>query len=339
MHPAKKRTRSSDVPATISTAVTTFLPVPAPLSAVCLSDMASSRLANDIQQLVTQLQRLCLEPPQVTASVLEKRKRHCGGPNAEEEKASAQDQVLGTFELLENILIHVDARDILRLQAINSTFQDVYRKSKNLQLKTWERIDAPPSIHHRTVHPEETGPNPLLIQGRENSPDLGFCVHQLACPQGTEVFYITPHDDRAPFLFVSLDDGQQESATEPRESVTELFLFDSSMTVEMRLDSRTTFERGPDHPTRLSAGVRLKNCRVGQVIEIAKTLKASIDWGFAQRGDHDGGVRTLNRVDEDALLTMDPELQKLIVGKVDVRAYSSDKDSRHKEPSGHGMEG
>ena len=97
------------------------------------------------------------------------------------ESITARSKAFAIPELLETILAHLPARDLLMCESINKTWHDVIKKSKTLQEKLFNRVDLVTLTNDMVELDLEINPFFLLVQRR-----WSFAVHQEGAANGFE---------------------------------------------------------------------------------------------------------------------------------------------------------
>ncbi|KAF2167463.1 hypothetical protein M409DRAFT_22271 [Zasmidium cellare ATCC 36951] len=133
---------------------------------------------------------------------------------------SAREVVLGTTELLENILIHLPPNTILVCQRICRTFKNCYGSSKQLKLKTFEKVRKILPYRYpkylvnngRPRLPFAMNPNfftlaPITVLRR---PDT--LVWRLQAPLGVEEMLFAMSSDEAPVLCLRFNDQRVDTS-------------------------------------------------------------------------------------------------------------------------------
>ncbi|KAF2167465.1 hypothetical protein M409DRAFT_54063 [Zasmidium cellare ATCC 36951] len=318
MRPAEKRARQSATP-TNSPSADSISSLARPMNRSLNSSAMPpcSGPTTDLAKLTLRFQRLSLNPPRVVTPVLGKRKRD-DEDYEEEEHVLAAARVLGIPELVEQVMLNLSPAEILLTQAFAPTFRTVYQDSKQLQLKTLDRLDIPPKISV----PAASTPaklNPLLVERHYHDDNFRVDDYELKRPQGVLRFLMTVREGIMPLARLIFDEESKGLEVTDKSSLLKQHIYDSATTLKLSVfcgADEIQREDGGMWEVDLHAEVNVKNCQVGKLVQVAKKLRSGSDFSFVHSKRNGQSPWGPSHTAKFRLTNIDPELLDVIVGQV-----------------------
>lgn len=244
----------------------------------------------DTGNLTRMFARLSLEPNLEVASHTGKRKREV----QKGDEVTAQDRVLGLAELRESIMSFLPPEDILGVQRLSHAFKDSYVASKQLQIKTFERVNSYTGYQMEVGNgypPFDLYINSMLVKRAVIAPQGRARKFELHLPPGICKFNFDLGLAPEPCLFIRFehDDGMWNH--EHTGSWTKQFMFDPAFSTKLFVEYVETAideEDGAYESLRALAHVVVRQCPIGKMVDIAQKLHLAMachDLKEFQEGD------------------------------------------------------
>ncbi|KAK4500797.1 hypothetical protein PRZ48_008989 [Zasmidium cellare] len=249
-----------------------------------------------------------------------KRKRQEETEEASQQE-SAVERVFGIHELVQEILSYLSPGELLRAQAVKQSFQAAYKKSKQLQLKTFERIPGSSRL------PGPLRINPLLLRKTTEFPTRMERRHDLDMPTANGL-QITIRESYLGGQLVSFQAGFQHFRLDQTQSWANQYIYDADRTMHLQVFCGQKVEmdgeddQNPD-VLDLYASVDVRNCPLGKLLAVGRKIAELSDFSYLDDDDCDeeGNGEVDPRKDAHWLANMDSELMGLIEGTVLLRIW------------------